>query len=50
MEEPKNNQDKEEQLVTLKQSEYLGLLEEVKKGKDSWDVLLRLPFFLKTNL
>ena len=39
--EPKNNQNKEETVVTLKQSEYLGLLEEVKKGKDGWDKMLR---------
>ena len=39
--EPKNNQEKEEQLVTLKQAEYLGLLEEVKKGKEGWDKMLR---------
>ena len=39
--EPKNNQKKEETVVTLKQSEYLGLLEEVKKGKDGWDKMLR---------
>ena len=37
----KDNQKKEETVVTLKQSEYLGLLEEVKKGKDGWDKMLR---------
>lgn len=51
MEEPKNNQKnkpedtpnqkKEEKAVTLKEGEYLALLEEVKKGKDSWDKMLR---------
>jgi len=51
MEEHKNNhkkpeelrisQEKEEALVTLKQAEYLGLLEEVKKGKEGWDKMLR---------
>ena len=41
MEGLKHNQEKEEQLVTLKQAEYLGLLEEVKKGKDGWDKMLR---------
>ena len=41
MEGLKHNQEKEEKLVTLKQAEYLGLLEEVKKGKDGWDKMLR---------
>lgn len=41
MEELKNGQEKEEQVVTLKQAEYLGLLEEAKKGKDGWDKMLR---------
>ena len=40
-EELKDNQKKEETMITLKQSEYLGLLEEVKKGKDGWDKMLR---------
>jgi len=40
-EELKNNQEKEEHVVTLKQAEYLGLLEEIKKGKDGWDKMLR---------
>ncbi len=40
MEEPKNNQ-KEEKTITLNEAEYLALLEEVKKGKDSWDKMLR---------
>ena len=40
-EEPKNNQDQEEKLITLKQAEYLGLLEEVKKGKEAQDKMLR---------
>ena len=39
--EDKNAQPEEEKLVTLKQAEYLGLLEEVKKGKDGWDKMLR---------
>ncbi|MDP2927619.1 MAG: nucleotide exchange factor GrpE [Candidatus Omnitrophota bacterium] len=39
--EHKNNQKKEEKVVTLKEVEYLALLEEVKKGKDSWDKMLR---------
>ncbi|PIQ84916.1 MAG: nucleotide exchange factor GrpE [Candidatus Omnitrophica bacterium CG11_big_fil_rev_8_21_14_0_20_43_6] len=51
MEEPKNNQKntegpkdslkKEEKVITLKETEYLALLEEVKKGKDGWDKMLR---------
>ena len=41
MEEPKAVQEKEEKLVTLKQTEYLGLLEEAKKGQDGWDKMLR---------
>ena len=36
-----NNQKKEEKMVTLNEAEYLGLLEEVKKGKDGWDKMLR---------
>ena len=40
-EELKNSQEKEEKVVTLKQAEYLGLLEEAKKGKDGWDKMLR---------
>lgn len=40
MEEQKNNK-KEEKMVTLNEAEYLALLEEVKKGKDSWDKMLR---------
>ncbi|MDD5129926.1 MAG: nucleotide exchange factor GrpE [Candidatus Omnitrophica bacterium] len=40
-EEGKNSQKKEEQVVTLKQDEYLGLLEEVKKGKEAQDKMLR---------
>ncbi len=39
--ELKNNQEKEEKVITLKQTEYLGLLEEVKKGQDGWDKMLR---------
>ncbi len=39
--EHQKNQEKEEKIITLKQAEYLGLLEEVKKGKDGWDKMLR---------
>jgi len=39
MEEQKNN--KEEKLITLKESEYLVLLDEAKKGKESQDKMLR---------
>ena len=39
--ENKGNQEKEDKVVILKQAEYLGLLEEVKKGKDGWDKMLR---------
>ncbi len=48
MEENKNNKaeelkdnNKEEKTVTLKEAEYLALLEEVKKGKESQDKMLR---------
>jgi molecular chaperone GrpE len=43
MEEHKNNQKKEEKekTVTLKEKEYLELLEEAKKGKESHDKMLR---------
>ncbi|MDD5465200.1 MAG: nucleotide exchange factor GrpE [Candidatus Omnitrophica bacterium] len=44
MEEPEKKSasgGKEEKTVTLKEAEYLALLEEVKKGKDSWDKMLR---------
>jgi molecular chaperone GrpE len=53
MEEHKNNQknteecknsqikDEKEQMVTLRGAEYLALLEEVKKGKESWEKMLR---------
>ena len=40
MEEDKNNQ-KEDKQVTLKESVYLALLEEVKKSKENQDKLLR---------
>jgi molecular chaperone GrpE len=40
-EEQNKDQEKEEKIVTLKETEYLGLLDEVKKGKDSWDKMLR---------
>lgn len=39
--EQKNNQDNAEKLVTLKEAEYLALLDEVKKGKEGWDKMLR---------
>ena len=38
---PEPDQQNEEKLVTLKSAEYLGLLEEVKKGQESWDKMLR---------
>ena len=41
MQEPKQGPENEEKLVSLKSAEYLGLLEEVKKGKDGQDKLLR---------
>jgi molecular chaperone GrpE len=41
MEEHKDNQKKEEITVTLKEAEYLALLEEVKKGKEGQDKMLR---------
>jgi len=42
MEEHKDKQkQKEEDVVTLKNTEYLALLEEVKKGKESQDKMLR---------
>ncbi len=47
MEEQKNNKaqehknNKEEKIITLKESEYQGLLDEVKKGKESQDKMLR---------
>lgn len=40
MEEQKNNK-KEEETVVLKEAEYLALLEDVQKGKESWDKMLR---------
>jgi len=39
--EPQSNQKEDEKLVTLKQAEYLGLLEEAKKGQEGWDKMLR---------
>ncbi|MDP3042305.1 MAG: nucleotide exchange factor GrpE [Candidatus Omnitrophota bacterium] len=36
-----DNHKQEEKVITLKEVEYLGLLEEVKKGKDGWDKMLR---------
>lgn len=41
MEEDKENQKKEEKVITLKEEEYLALLEEAKKGKESHDKMLR---------
>ncbi len=41
MEEHKNNQKKEENIITLKEAEYLALLDEVKNGKQSQDKMLR---------
>jgi len=40
MEEVKNNKNEDKQ-VTLKEAEYLALLDEAKKGKESHDKLLR---------
>jgi molecular chaperone GrpE len=40
-EEINNNPEKEDKVITLKQTEYLGLLEDAKKGKDGWDKMLR---------
>jgi molecular chaperone GrpE len=39
--EHKDDQKKEEKTVTLKEAEYLALLEEVKKGQESLDKMLR---------
>ena len=36
-----NNQKKEEKVISLKEAEYLALLDEVKKGKDGYDKMLR---------
>lgn len=41
MEEQKNNKKEEEKTVVLKETEYLALLEDVQKGKESWDKMLR---------
>ncbi len=38
---PEQNNNQEEKLVTLKESEYLGLLDEAKRSKDSQDKMLR---------
>jgi len=35
------NNKKEEKTVTLKEAEYLALLENVQNGKESWDKMLR---------
>jgi molecular chaperone GrpE len=40
MEETKNNKNEDKQ-ITLKEAEYLALLDEAKKGKESHDKLLR---------
>jgi molecular chaperone GrpE len=41
--EPQDNQDnKEDKIVTLKESEYLKLKEEADKAKEHWDKILRL--------
>jgi molecular chaperone GrpE len=37
----KDNPKKEEKVVQLKEAEYLGLLEEVKSGRESYDKMLR---------
>ncbi len=37
----KDSLKKEEKVITLKEAEYLGLLEEVKAGRDSYDKMLR---------
>ena len=39
--EDQKNHAKEEKTVTLKEAEYLALLEEAKKGEESWDKMLR---------
>lgn len=39
MEEPKDKE--EEKTVTLRETEYQALLEDAKKGKESWDKMLR---------
>jgi molecular chaperone GrpE len=39
--EQKSSQKKEEKVIALKEEDYLALLEEVKKGKDGWDKMLR---------
>ncbi|MFA6358063.1 MAG: nucleotide exchange factor GrpE [Candidatus Omnitrophota bacterium] len=41
MEEQENKEKNEEIIVSLKEAEYLALLEEAKKGKDSQDKMLR---------
>jgi molecular chaperone GrpE len=41
MDEPKDSQKKDEKMVSLKEAEYLALLEEVKKGNDGYDKMLR---------
>ena len=38
---PEQNNNQEEKLVTLKESEYLGLLDEAKRSKDRQDKMLR---------
>ena len=39
--EEQNNNKKEEKTVTLKEAEYLALLEDVQNGKESWNKMLR---------
>lgn len=34
-------EEAEEKVITVKESQYLALLEEVKKGKESWEKMLR---------
>jgi len=41
MEEDQEKQKKEEKVITLKEEEYLALLEEAKEGKESHDKMLR---------
>jgi len=40
--EPKENQEKEEKTITIKESEYLKLKEQEKKAQEYWERLLRL--------
>ncbi len=47
--EHKNHNNQGEKLITLKESEYLGLLEEAKKSKDSQDKMLRKQAYLQNT-